>query len=151
MKRTDITELFPDATDEQIKALLDINGTDINTAKKGTDDLRTQLNTANQELEGLRGNQENLTTAQNRVQELETELNGLKAANQLREMREGVAKATGVPADLLTGDTEELCTSQAKGILDFAKYPSVPDGGEVHGAGAATTREQFAEWLGAQF
>lgn len=150
MKRADITKLFPDATEEQISALLGINGTDINNAKKDTDTLRTQLSTANQELEGLRGNQENLTTAQNRVKELEAELGTLKAAQALGEMRSKVAKATGVPADLLTGDTEELCTAQAQGILDFAKYPSVPDGGEVHSAGAATTREQFAEWLGEQ-
>ena len=99
MKRTDIKNLFPDATEEQISALLGINGTDINHARQGSDDLRTQLNTANQELETLRGNQESLTTAQNRVSELEAELNGLKAAQTLNELRGKVSKATGVPAD----------------------------------------------------
>ena len=151
MKRTDIKNLFPDATEEQISALLGINGTDINHARQGSDDLRTQLNTANQELETLRGNQESLTTAQNRVSELEAELNGLKAAQTLNELRGKVSKATGVPADLLTGDTEEACTAQAKGILDFAKYPSVPDGGEAHSSSGATTREQFAEWFNEAF
>lgn len=138
MKRADITNLFPDATDEQVNALMGINGADITRAKQGMDDLRTQLSSANEELESLRTSAEDLTTAQNRVQELETELNGLKAAQTIGEMRGKVAKATGVPAELLTGDTEEDCTAQAQGILAFAQYPSVPDGGETHSGGGST-------------
>ena len=44
-----------------------------------------------------------------------------------------MAAATGVPAELLSGDTEESCTAQAQAILKFAQpgYPSVRDGGEV--------------------
>lgn len=137
MKRADITGLFPEATEEQINALIGINGADINRAKQGADDLRTQLGNANAELESLRKSAEDLTTAQSRVQELEAELNGLKAAQTLSEMRGKVAKATGVPAELLTGDTEEACTAQAQGILKFAQYPSVPDGGEAHSGGGS--------------
>lgn len=137
MKRADITGLFPEATEEQINALMGINGADINRAKQGADDLRTQLSSANAELESLRKSAEDLTTAQSRVQELEAELNGLKAAQTISEMRGKVAKSTGVPAELLTGETEEACTAQAQGILDFAKYPSVPDGGEAHGGGSS--------------
>lgn len=137
MKRADITGLFPEATEEQINALMGINGADINRAKQGADDLRTQLSSANEELESLRNSAEDLTTAQNRVQELEAELNGLRAAQTLSEMRGKVAKSTGVPAELLTGETEEACTAQAQGILAFAQYPSVPDGGETHGSGGS--------------
>jgi predicted nuclease with TOPRIM domain len=50
MKRTDITSLFPEATDEQIKALMDINGNDINNAKKGVEELQASLNDANAKL-----------------------------------------------------------------------------------------------------
>ena len=53
MKRTDITGLFPDATAEQINALMDINGADINSAKAGFADLQTQLATANATIEQL--------------------------------------------------------------------------------------------------
>lgn len=139
MKRADITGLFPEATEEQINALMGINGADINRAKQGADDLRNQLSSANTELETLRKSNQDLTTAQNRVQELEAELNGLKAAQTIGEMRGKVAKATGVPAELLTGDTEEACTAQAQGILKFAQYPSVPDGGEPHGGGGSAS------------
>ena len=38
MKRDDITTLFPDATADQIKAVMKLNGDDINNAKQGLAD-----------------------------------------------------------------------------------------------------------------
>ena len=64
---------------------------------------------------------------------LETELNGLKDANRIRDIRAAVAKETGVPMELLTADSEDACKAQAKGIMDSVKggsYPEVKDGGE---------------------
>lgn len=144
MKRDDITALFPDATKEQIDQIMNLNGADINAAKAGMTDLQSQL-----------------TNAQNRVAELEkrptadalsalqTELDGLKAANAIRDIRDAVAKDKGVPASLLTADTKEACETQAQSILDFAKssgYPAVPDGGESGHAEPQSAREKFAAW-----
>ena len=60
------------------------------------------------------------------------QLDALNSANTLREVRAKVSAATGVPADLLSGDTEEACTAQAQAALKFAKpvnsYPDVRDG-----------------------
>ncbi len=148
MKREDITALFPEATKEQIDSLMAINGADIQHAKSGADDLRNQLATANTELETLRASAAELE----RLKGVETELNDLKAANTLREMREKVSRETGVPAHLLTGDTEEDCTAWANSLKEYAKpsaYPNVPNGGEPGGSGgggAPTTADQFAEW-----
>lgn len=152
MKRTDITALFPDATDEQINTLMNLNGADINNARRGVTDLQTQLTAAQARVAELEGKTDGpeLKAAQERAQALETELNSLKAANSLRDMRATVAKETGVPAELLTGDTDEACRTQAQGILDFAKpgtYPNVRDGGEAPGAAATSTRQQFADWF----
>ena len=60
-----------------------------------------------------------------------------------------VAAATGVPAELLSGDTEESCTAQAQAILKFAQpgYPSIRDGGEVRNKPTGSTRQQFADWF----
>lgn len=60
------------------------------------------------------------------------QLDELNAAAAQRDMRARVAAATGVPAELLTGDTEEACTAQAQAALKFARpaYPNVRDGGE---------------------
>lgn len=91
-----------------------------------------------------------LQKATERAQALEVELDGLKKANELRTIREEVAKATNVPANLLTADTKEACEEQAKQILAFASpkgYPSVKDGGETPAPTGTSTKAQFANWL----
>lgn len=83
------------------------------------------------------------------VKSLQAELDGMKAAEALRTMREKVSKATGIPSSLLTEETEEACTAQAEAIKAFAKptYPTVRDGGEVVNIGKPTTKQQFADWF----
>ena len=91
-----------------------------------------------------------LQKAHDRATALQAELDGLKKAEGLRVMRQTVAQDTGVPANLLTADTEEGCKEQAAEILKFAKptgYPSVKDGGEVGGQPKGATRDKFAEWF----
>ena len=150
MKRTDITSLFPEATDEQIKALMDINGNDINNAKKGVEELQTSLNDANAKLAEVESNSAALQEAIDRANGLQSELDTMKAAETLRLTREEVAKSIGVPAHLLTAETKEECEAQAQQILEFAKpskYPTVPDGGEPIGNPQKATRDQFAEYF----
>lgn len=158
MKRTDITALFPNATDEQIKTLMDINGADINSAKAGVDDIRKQLDSANAEIEAAKKaaltavSADELKKANDRAAALEKDLTELQAKNQIRDIRDNVAKAKGLPADLLTGDTEDACNAQADAILAFAKptgYPQVRDAGETAPAGTST-RDQFARWAETQ-
>jgi hypothetical protein len=148
MKRTDITSLFPEATDDQINALMNINGNDINNAKKGIEELQTSLKDAQERLAGVQSNETALQEAIDRANGLQTELDSMKAAETLRLTREEVAREVGVPAHLLTAETKEDCEAQAKSILEFAKpstYPSVPDGGEPIGTVKKATRDQFAE------
>lgn len=90
-----------------------------------------------------------LQKATERAATLEQELNSMKKAEEVRTIRETVAKETGIPAHLLTGTTEEECKAQAAAIADYAKpspYPAVKDAGEVSHVGKVTTRQQFAEW-----
>ena len=150
MKRTDITNIFPDATDEQVKALMTINGADINNAKKGVEDLQTKLTEAAATIETLQNDMTGFEEAKEKAKKFETELTELKTANTIREVREKVSRDTGVPVALLTGVTAEDCMAQANGILEYAKpsaYPSVADGGEAGGIDAPTPREQFTEWF----
>ena len=81
---------------------------------------------------------------------LQTELDALKSANAIRDIRSKVAEETGVPANLLTGDSEESCREQAQAIKDYAvpkNYPNVRDGGELQTpVNTKTARDQFAEW-----
>ena len=50
MKREDITKLFPEATKEQIDALMAVNGEDINKAKGDTAQLQKDLDKARADL-----------------------------------------------------------------------------------------------------
>lgn len=156
MKRTDITALFPEATDEQIKKLMDLNGSDVNDAKRGGEDIKRQLAEALGQLEAAKKASEGapsadeLTKARDQAAKLERELTQLKLSNQLRELRETVAKEKGVPAELLTGENEDACKAQADGILAFSKsrqaYPKLPDGGEAGSAPQGATRDRFVSW-----
>ena len=73
-----------------------------------------------------------LEAANARAQDLQNQLDALNRANELRRIRERVAVETGVPANLLTGETEEDCTSQADAIRAYkmeSPYPVIRDGG----------------------
>lgn len=153
MKRTDITALFPEATDEQIKTLMDINGNDINTAKRGVEELQASLTEAQAKLTAQTTAEADLAAAQEKISALQADIEQRNLADAIRTMREKVAGETGIPTNLLTGTTEEECKTQAQGILDFAKpsaYPNVRDGGETHVDAQQTTRQQFADWFNSQ-
>lgn len=146
MKRTDITDLFPEAPKEAIDKLMDINGADVNAAKSEIDSLRQQLAEAQNNQGG-----EELKKAQQQISQLQKELDGMKAAETIRLTREKVAGEKKVPVHLLTGETEEACAKQADELLAYVQsskaYPTLPDGGEVHNPPKPSTKQQFKEWL----
>lgn len=152
MKRTDISDLFPDATKEQIDKLMGINGADINSAKGDLEGLKGQLAEAQNKITQLQqgsGQSDQLAAANKAIEELKAELDGMKTAESLRQIRDKVAEAKKIPVNLLTGETEEACAAQADSILAFAQshgYPVVPDGGEANPSNAPKARDKFAEW-----
>lgn len=145
MKRTDITQLFPEAPKETIDKLMDLNGADVNAVKAEVENLKAQLAEAQKNKAG-----EELQKAQQQITQLQTDLDGMKAAETIRLTREKVAGEKKVPAHLLTGETEEACEKQADQILAYVQsskaYPNLPDGGEIHNPPNSSTRQQFAEW-----
>ena len=92
-----------------------------------------------------------LQKANEQVATLQKQVDAFTKAEQLRTVREKVSKETGVPSELLFGESEEVCKAQAKAILDYAcpgTYPTVKDGGEItHTNAAGKTRDQFADWF----
>ena len=147
MKRTDITDLFPDAPKETVDKILSLNGADVNAAKAEVDTLKQQLAEARSMQTANAG--EELQKAQQQIDQLTKELNGMKTAETIRLTREKVAGEKKVPVHLLTGETEEACAKQADEILAFAKpggYPQYRDGGETQKQSKLSTREQFADW-----
>lgn len=141
MKRTDITDLWPEAPKEAIDKLMAINGADVNASKAEIEDLKQQLAAA--------ANSDELQKTQQQAAQLQQELDTMKAAETIRLTREKVAGEKKVPAHLLTGETEEACAKQADEILAFAQpsgYPQIRDGGDPRNPPAPTTRQKFADW-----
>ena len=95
-----------------------------------------------------------LQKAHEKAEKLESELTQLRKAEEIRTIREKVATEHGIPASLLSGDSEETCTEQAKALLEFksaAIYPTVKDGGEIQNNLKRSTRDEFADWANENF
>lgn len=77
-----------------------------------------------------------LQKANEKAASLQAQVDSLTKANTLLDLRTKVSTETGVPADLLTGDTEEACKAQAQAIAAYAKpvnrYPNVRDDSPLH-------------------
>jgi hypothetical protein len=97
-------------------------------------------------------NKSELQKATERAEKLQAELNSIKKSEEIRLIREKVAKEEGIPASslsLITGETEEACREQAKLILNISQpgsYPHIPDGGEPLNTNKASTRDLFKEF-----
>lgn len=91
-----------------------------------------------------------LQKATERAQALEAELDTMKKTEEVRKMRESVAKELNIDAALLTADTEDACRAQAEGMINFFssrdRYPALKDGGEVTNTNKGTPQQQFADW-----
>lgn len=75
-------------------------------------------------------NKTELQKAQEQAESLKKELAGMKEQEKIRGIRKKVSGDTGVPEDLLTGNSEEDCKAQAEAILKFAKgskYPGIKE------------------------
>lgn len=96
----------------------------------------------------LAESEQRLTSETERANGIQAELDALKKANEVRDIREKVAREHNIPADLLHGDNEEDCNAEADKIVEFARpkgYPVVKDGGEVKAPTVKeTTQELFA-------
>lgn len=67
-----------------------------------------------------------LEKANERAEKLQKELDSLKSAETVRQIREKVSADTKVPVELLTGADEETCKKQAEAVLKFAKPAEYP-------------------------
>lgn len=78
--------------------------------------------------ESVEANKSEIQKATERAAALQAELNGYKKQEELRKVREKVAKETGVPVELLSGEDEETCKNQAEAMNAWKgtkqKYPA---------------------------
>lgn len=82
MKREDVSKIFSEATSEQIDKILDLNSADIGKAKKGYDDLKTELETANQTIADINKQYDELKAANASAEDYKTKYDELVADNK---------------------------------------------------------------------
>lgn len=96
-------------------------------------------------------NKSELEKANEKAAKLEAELNGIKKAAELREMREKIATENNIPANLLTGATEDECKAQVESIRELLKANGIPtsvsDGGEPNHSGKVSNQTIFTNWV----
>lgn len=130
--------------DTAIDAIMAEYGKTVNPLKESV----TAMTKEREELQGkLTDAQKQLTDTQG----LQAQIQALQSEKTIREVRDKVSAETGIPTNLLTGETEESCTQQAKALLEWQgkqpKYPAGNDGGESPAASSGATRDQFADWF----
>ncbi|MDD6666715.1 MAG: hypothetical protein PUE58_01900 [Lachnospiraceae bacterium] len=92
-------------------------------------------------------NKTELQKAQEQAESLKKELAGLKEQEKTRGIRKKVSEDTGVPEDLLTGNSEEDCKTQAEAILKFAKgskYPGIKETGHKSNTTSPTSADDLS-------
>ena len=137
-------------TASELNAIITDRISEIKEKYADYDDLKAKASKYDEAEEASKSELQKVTEARDALQ---AELEGYKKAEAVRAVREKVAESKGVPAHLLTAETEDECAAQADAILTFAKkpdYPTVKDGGEVIHTGKKTTRDQFADWMNHQ-
>lgn len=142
MKREEIKAIFPEATDEQLKSVMDLNGADVEKAKSKVTSLENELKEKKADFEKLNTEFEALKTANASGEEWKTKYEAIVAENE--------AKAKQAEADRIlaekNADTEKRfneCVGDKKFSHDaikasyLKKFSDALDSEEYKGKGDA--------------
>jgi hypothetical protein len=127
MKREEIKSIFPDATDEQLKAVMDLNGKEVEKNKK----LESELKEKKEELENLNTEMETLKTANASGDEWKAKFEALQADNE--------AKARQAEADRIAKEKAEGLDKRFDAVVGDKKF--------THDAIRADYRRKFESAL----
>lgn len=114
MKREDIKSIFPDASDEQLKAVMDLNGGDVEKAKSKVTALEAELRESKEDFAKLNTEFETLKTDNADGAEWKTKFEALQAENE--------AKARQAEADRITQEKAENITKRFETALGDKKF-----------------------------
>lgn len=85
MKREEIKAIFADATDEQLKAVMDLNGADVEKAKSKVTALETELKEKKEAIDNFNKEIEELKTANASGEDWKAKFEALQAENVAKE------------------------------------------------------------------
>lgn len=110
MKREEIKAIFAEATDEQLKAVMDLNGKEVEKNKK----LESELEEKKKQLESLTSEFETLKTANANGEEWKAKFEALQAEND--------AKAKQAEAEKLQREKSEKVSNRFDAALGDKKF-----------------------------
>ena len=114
MKREEIKAIFADATDEQLKAVMDLNGADVEKAKSKVTALETELKEKKADFDKLNNEFEALKTANASGEDWKAKFEALQAENE--------AKAKQAEADRILAEKAENITKRFNTVLGEKKF-----------------------------
>ena len=85
MRREEIKSIFPDATDEQLKSVMDLNGADVEKAKSKVTALETELKEKKEAIDNFNKEIEELKTANASGEDWKAKFEALQAENVAKE------------------------------------------------------------------
>ena len=114
MKREEIKAIFADATDEQLKAVMDLNGSDVEKAKSKVTALETELKEKKEAFDKLTSEFEELKTANASGEDWKAKFEALQAEN--------VAKEKQAEADRILAEKTENINKRFEAVLGDKKF-----------------------------
>ena len=85
MKREEIKAIFPEATDEQLKSVMDLNGADVEKIKSRVTALEAEIKDKNADFDKLNGEFEALKNSNASGEDWRAKFEALKAENEAKE------------------------------------------------------------------
>lgn len=114
MKREEIKAIFADATDEQLKAVMDLNGADVEKAKSKVTALETELKEKKTDFDKLNTEFEALKTANASGEDWKAKFEALQAEN--------VAKEKQAEADRILAEKKESINKRFEAVVGDKKF-----------------------------
>lgn len=131
-------------TQEEVNRLIGERVNKVNAKYADYPDLKAKAAKYDELQEASKSETEKLM---DRVNRAESERDEMRAAIARRDLLDKVSKETGVPSNLLKGDTEEELVSSARQIAEFAKAsePGIPK--DKGGAASQKNADDGGDWL----
>lgn len=114
MKREEIKAIFADATDEQLKAVMDLNGADVEKAKSKVTALETELKEKKEAIDNFNKEIEELKTANASGEDWKAKFEALQAEN--------VAKEKQAEADRILAEKTESINKRFEAVVGDKKF-----------------------------
>lgn len=114
MKREEIKSIFPEATDEQLKSIMDLNGADVEKAKSKATALEAELKDKKADFDKLNGEFEALKASNASGEEWKTKYEAIVAENE--------AKAKQAEADRILKEKQENVLNRFNAVVGDKKF-----------------------------